>query len=83
MSDDNYSVSQSRDALACLAHDAEGGRHEAIDEYQKSSAPKPGGWSAISQFRTHDLTAMDDLADKLTAGARSRNPGRDLGASAF
>lgn len=90
MSDDKYSISQARDQLARLVHHAEGGRHIeltrrgkpvavviAIDEYRKLSAPKPGVWSAISQFRsTHDLTGMDDLADELTAGTRSQDSGR-------
>jgi prevent-host-death family protein len=90
MSDDTYSISQARDQLARLVHDAEGGRHIeltrrgrpvavvlAIDEYRKLSAPRTGVWSAISRFRsTHDLAGMDDLADELTTGTRSSEPGR-------
>ncbi len=87
MSDDRYSISQARDQLARLVHDAESGRHIeltrrgkpvavviAIDEYRRLSALRTGVWSAISQFRsTHDLTGMDDLADELAAGTRNQD----------
>ena len=90
MSDDKYSISQARDQLARLVHDAETGRRIeltrrgrsvavviAIDEYRKLTAPKAGVWSAISQFRsTHDLTGMDEVADELANETRSEDQGR-------
>ena len=92
MSDDQYSISQARDQLARLVHDAESGRHIeltrrgrpvavviAIDEYRKLSAPKTGLWSAIADFRSsHDLSGMEDLADELSSGTRSGDGGREF-----
>ena len=93
MSNDSYSISQARDHLARLVHEAEAGgpieltrRGEpvavvlAIDEYRRICAPRPGLWSAISRFRAQRSTP--DLGvdpDELLDGARDPDQGRDFG----
>jgi len=92
MSDDRYSISQARDQLARLVHDAEDGRHIeltrrgqpvavviAINEYRRLSTPRNDFWSAIAKFRAeHDISDSEDLADDLTEGTRSPETGREF-----
>lgn len=92
MSGDQYSISQARDQLARLVHEAEGGRHieltrrgrpvavvVAIDEYRKLAAAKTDLWSAVTDFRaTHDLSGMEDLAEEVSSDTRSRDEGREF-----
>lgn len=93
MSKESYSISQARDHLARLVHEAEAGRAIeltrrgepvavvlAIDEFRRISAPRLSVWSAISQFRAQ--RSPSDLGldpDDLFDSVREPIDGRDFG----
>jgi len=92
VSQDRYSISQARDQLARLVHEAEAGRRIeltrrgepvavvlAIEEYRRLSTPRPSLWSAIRQFRASEgLEALDLDPGSLLEGTRDRSEGRDF-----
>jgi prevent-host-death family protein len=87
-----YSISQARDQLARLVHEAEEGRPIeltrrgepvavvlAIEEYRRLSSKRSSVWTAINQFRAaHDLSGMDEVVQELVEETRSSEPGREF-----
>lgn len=88
----SYSISEAKDRLARLVHEAESegpveltrrGRPVAVvlglEDYRRLTTPKLSPWQAIEQFRArHDMEELDIDPDELLDGARDAAPGREF-----